>query len=98
MSVLVLVVPLAEGARARAAELVEQGPPFDLEASELVRHSVYLSDQEAVFVFETPGTEPPLSLRVGDPEFFMGAEAWREVIAGRPRKAHQAFLWRRGDS
>jgi hypothetical protein len=95
VSVLVLVVSLAEGARERASELLAEGPPFDLEASELVHHSVYLTDREAVFVFETPGDEPPLRLHAEDPELLVAAEAWSGLTAGGPRKAQPAFTWKR---
>ena len=54
MSRLVVVVPLADGAKDRARELLDKGPPFDPNATGLERHSVYLTDHEAVFIFETP--------------------------------------------
>lgn len=95
MSLLVVVAPLKEGARERASELLEQGPPFDLEESELVRHSVYLTDREAVFVFEAPGDRPPLRLQAENPELLVAAKAWRELIAGGPRKAQPVFTWER---
>jgi hypothetical protein len=95
VSRLVLVVPLKEGAAARARELVEEGPPFELETTELDRHEVYLTDSEAVFVFETAGDEPPLRLRAGNPMLRKAAAAWRECMAGRPRKAKTLFSWTR---
>lgn len=95
MSVLVVVVPLAEGAESRARELLEKGPPFDLPETDLERHAVYLSDREAIFVFETPGDEPPLRLRAEDPEVLYAAEAWRELVQGQPRKADPVFSWTR---
>jgi hypothetical protein len=95
MSRLVLVVPLADGAKDRARELLDQGPPFDPETTDLERHSVYLTDHEAVFVFETPGDEPPLELRAEDPALLGTAEAWRDLMAGRPRIAQPAFSWER---
>lgn len=98
MSRLVVVVPLADGARERARELLEQGPPFDPAATHLERHSAYLTDREAVFVFETPGDEPPLQLRAEDPALLYAAEAWRDLMAGRPRKAQPVYSWEREPS
>jgi hypothetical protein len=95
VSRLVLVVPLRKGAAARARELVAEGPPFELETTELDRHEVYLTDSEAVFVFETVGDEPPLRLQAGNPMLREAAAAWRECMAGRPRKAETLFSWTR---
>lgn len=95
MSRLVLVVPLKEGAAPRARQLLEEGPPFELGATELERHEVFLTGREAVFVFETEGDAPPLKLRAGDPTLREAAAAWRECMAGRPRKAETAFSWTR---
>ena len=95
MSRLVLVVPLEEGAATRARELLRDGPPFELETTHLERHEVFLTDYEAVFVFETAGEAPALELEAGDPPRRKAAAAWREVMAGRPRKAETAFSWER---
>jgi len=95
LSRLVLVVPLKEGAALRARRLLEEGPPFELGASELERHEVFLTDREAVFVFDAPGETPPLELKAGNPALRKAAAAWRECMAGRPRKAETAFSWER---
>lgn len=95
MSRLVLVVPLREGAAARARELLAEGPPFELETTELERHEVYLTDREAVFLFEAAGDQPPLRIQAGSPTLRTAAAAWRECMAGRPRKAETAFSWAR---
>lgn len=95
MSRLVLVVPLREDTGERVRELLREGPPFELETTHLAGHEVYLTDEEAVFVFESVGDEPPLELRAGDPALREAASAWREVIAGRPRKAETAYEWHR---
>jgi hypothetical protein len=92
----VVVVPLKEGPRERAMELVEQGPPFDVELTHLERHEVFLSDNEAIFDFETPGGEPPIKLDAESPALHEAAKAGAEVMAGSPRKAVQVFSWDRG--
>jgi hypothetical protein len=95
MSRLVLVVPLKEGTVERARELLQEGPPFELETTQLERHEILLTDHEAIFVFEAPGDEPALELEAENPRLRRAAAAWREVMADRPRKAVSAFLWTR---
>jgi hypothetical protein len=95
MSRLIVVVPLKEGARKRAEELLEKGPPFDVEVTHLRRHEVFLSEKEVIFDFETSGSEPPIALRAEDPSLQEAAEAWEEIMAGSPRKALQVFSWER---
>ena len=95
MSRLVLVVPLREGTLDRVRELLAEGPPFELATTHLEHHEVFLTDREAVFVFDAPGETPPLELRAGDPALRTAAAAWRECMAGRPRKAEIAFSWLR---
>jgi hypothetical protein len=79
----------------RARELLQEGPPFELETARLERHEILLTDREVIFVFETPGDEPALELEAGNPRLRRAAGAWREVMADRPRKAVSAFLWTR---
>lgn len=95
MSLLAVVVPLREGARAKARELLEQGPPFDLDKTRFERHHVFLTDSEVVFVFEAPGQTATLELPAEDPALWRAAAAWRECMAGRPRKAEVALAWER---
>ena len=95
MTRLVVVVPLKDGARARARELLDAGPPFDLEGTALDRHDVFLTEREVVFFFEAPGEAARLELPADDPELWKAAAAWRGCLAGRPRKAEVAFSWER---
>jgi hypothetical protein len=95
VSRLVVVVPLKPGARKRAEELLEQGPPFDIGQTHLKRHEVFLTDHEVIFDFETPGSEPPIELQAEDPHLHDASQAWHEVMAGAPRKALQVFSWER---
>jgi hypothetical protein len=95
---LALAARLKEGAQPRAAELIAQGPPFDLQASGFVRHSIFLSATEVVFVFEAPEVEWLVSALVDDPFHWMVAEAldqWRPLVEGTPRIAREQFYWER---
>jgi hypothetical protein len=95
MSFLVVVAPLKEGARETARLLIEGGPPFEPRATSLVRHLVYLTDREVVFVFEGPDAKAAVERLIGDPGVWKAATAWRDCLAGRPRLAEEAFAWSR---
>ena len=94
MSRLVVVAPLKPGAEARARELLDEGPPFDLEGSKFDSHEVFVTPQEVVFVFE--GSET-LDFRADDPVLARAAQAWGECLDGRPRIARSAFSWARAN-
>ena len=93
LRVTAIVVPLREGSRAAAERLLAEGPPFDPEERGLERHTVYLSDEEAVFVFEWRGSgsfEPLFA----ESAFWERLAVWHEHLAGPPRVAEPAYSWR----
>jgi hypothetical protein len=92
MSRAVVVLPLLEGASEQAAKLLRRGPPFDPEAVGLERHHVFLTDQEAVFVFEADTPDAAERL-VGEGSFWSAASAWKELVAGPPRLAEDVYSW-----
>jgi hypothetical protein len=89
---IVVVVPLKPGVRDRVNELLQRGPPFDPDAAGLERHQVFLTDQEAVFLFEAVGQAAlerlARSLRLRD-----AAAAWRDYVEGDMRLADVAYSW-----
>jgi hypothetical protein len=93
MSRVVVVLPLREGSQETARLLIADGPPFDLGASALVKHEVYVTEREAIFVFEGADPRAEVDRLVGDPSVWRAAAAWRECLAGRPRIADEAFTW-----
>jgi hypothetical protein len=101
---LVLIASLKPGAEAGAAELIAEGPPFDLERSGFERHAIYLSSGEVVFVFEGHEVEWAVDALVDAPFNWMLSDAlerWRAVIVDTPRVAREQFSWARtldGDS
>jgi hypothetical protein len=92
MSRAVVVLPLREGASERAAQLLRGGPPFDPEEAGLDRHHVFLTDEEAVFVFEADDLEAAERL-IGGEGFWKAAAAWKELVAGPPRIADDVYSW-----
>ena len=97
MTALVVVAPLKEGMAGRAQELLEQGPPFDLEATMFDRHAVHVTDHEVVFVFESTGPAATLELPAAAPELRVAAEAWQRVLRRpAPRRPQALLLGARG--
>jgi hypothetical protein len=94
VSRLVVIAPLKPDARARALQLLAEGPPFELAETRFERHQVYLTDREAIFVFEGPGP-PTLELPGEDALLWRAAEAWSDCLAEKPRVARTAFSWER---
>src|SRR5687767_9212972 len=90
----VVIVPLKAGVRDRVRELLELGPPFDPEAAGLERHQVFLTDQEAVFLFEAPD-QSVLDRLATSPRLRWGAAAWREYVGGPTCLAEIAYSWAR---
>jgi hypothetical protein len=96
MERIAIIAHLEKGSEQRAAELVKAGPPFDLADTGIVRHSVYVSPHEAVFVFEGHEVEWIVDQLIDEPfhyELHRAFEQWREIVNGRPRVARERFGW-----
>jgi hypothetical protein len=94
----VVIVPLKPDAHASVTRLLKQGPPFDPEAIQnLDRHEVFLTTDEAVFVFESQLGADALAPLLADPKLWDAAAAWREHVAGPPRIAEEVFSWSRSE-
>jgi len=94
----VVIVPLKPDAYGSVSRLLKQGPPFDPAAMPgLDRHEVYLTSEEAVFVFESQLGADALAPLLADPKLWEAAAAWREHLAGPPRFADDVFSWNRGE-
>jgi hypothetical protein len=89
-----LVVPIDPTHYEAVLELVADGPPFDpREVPGLLRHEVFVSPHEAVFVFETDGGVEALESLLEDPTLWRSAAAWDVHTAGPPRLATAGFSW-----
>jgi hypothetical protein len=95
MSRIAVVVPLRPGAYEDAAKLVAEGPPFKLADSPLDGHCVYLTEREALFVFEGPQAREVIEEILGEASVWEAATSWRGLLDGKPRIADIAFAWRR---
>jgi hypothetical protein len=95
-----IIAHLKKGSEQRAADLVEAGPPFDLADTSIVRHSVYVSAHEVVFVFEGHEVEWIVDQLIDEPfhyELRRALEQWAEIVDGRPRIARERFGWQRDE-
>lgn len=91
-----IVLPIKQESHEAVRGLLDAGPPFDpAQIPGLDRHQVFLTSEEAIFVFESPLQHEALEPLVADPELWRAAAAWREHIAGAPRVAEDAFSWSR---
>jgi hypothetical protein len=88
-----VVLPLADGSAPAVRELLDAGPPFDPDELGLVRHEVFLTPAEAIFVFEVKPGAGPLEQLLAEPELWRGAVAWEPHIAGPPRIAEDVYSW-----
>jgi hypothetical protein len=92
VSRLIVVVALVDGARERARALLASGPPFDPGATGLERHHVFLTDHEAIFVFEADAADAVEQL-AADESLWAAAAGWSELVAGPPRLAEEVYAW-----
>jgi hypothetical protein len=99
MERLAIIARLKDGAWTRAGELLEQPPPFELEGSGLLRHSIFLSAGEVVFIFEGDQVEwivdEQLAGQFFHPPLADALDAWRPLVEGSPRIARERFSWER---
>ena len=87
-----IVVPLKPGSKTAAEALLRTGPPFDPSRLGLARHEVYLSEDEAIFVFQ--GLPSVFAERLAeDDSFWNAATAWGPLIRGRARFADPTYSW-----
>lgn len=97
---LALIARLKPGTMVQAEDIIAEGPPFDPKDSGFVRHSVFLSSSEVVFVFEAHQVEwivdDLLKGQFLHPILSDALDAWRPLIAGEPRVAYEKFFWERG--
>jgi hypothetical protein len=87
-----VVVRLREGKRDTVERLLHDGPPFDPEEAGLERHEVFVSDEEAIFVFDAV-SEGSLQRLLTDPSIWASAASWHDVVAGPPRIAKTFYAW-----
>jgi nucleotide-binding universal stress UspA family protein len=90
-----VIAHLRDEAEAKARKLIDAGPPFDLSAAGLERHSVFVGNGLVVFLFEGDDLDRRLTKLVNDPVRAAAFGAWASVLADSPRVAHETYYWSR---
>jgi hypothetical protein len=100
MGQIAIVATLRDGAEERARQLIERGPPFEPSARGFSRHTIFLSANEVVFVFDASEVEWRLDELVDEPPGVVqeAVDAWRPLVDGPPRIARLAYAWESGAS
>jgi hypothetical protein len=93
MQRIVVIAKLKPDSHVAAAEILRAGPPYDPGDIGLVRHGVYLSGSEVVFVFEGPDVEQRLSRLLNDRAASSAFAVWAPLLEGTPSAAHELFYW-----
>jgi hypothetical protein len=82
------------GKREELERLLEQGPPFDLEAEGFERHEVFLGDTDAVFLFTGPAAMSQIERMAGSRALYAQVLKMTGFLSA-PRVLNQAFEWHR---
>ncbi|HEX9350935.1 MAG TPA: hypothetical protein VF877_06660 [Gaiellaceae bacterium] len=93
-----VVAKLRPGSRERASQILAEGAPYDLGEAGFRRHSIFLAEQAAVFVFEGSGVERLVRELVDDPTRSAAFSAWGPLLAKTPTLAPEEFYWEAGAS
>jgi hypothetical protein len=90
---MLVLVPLKPDALERARALVASGPPFDPAQKGLIRHEVFFTDTDAVFLFEGRNVNDLVQRLVREPGTWRAAVEWRRLLAASPRVARPGYSW-----
>jgi hypothetical protein len=88
-----VVVPLAEGRSEVVREFLAEGPPFDPCGIGLESHKVFLTEREAIFVFDTVEGAQAFERILAEPEFWDVVSAWEHNVSEEPRIGSVVYEW-----
>lgn len=89
MSLIAVVAPLKYGSQAGVRALLAAGSPFDADLTRFLRREVFLSGDEAIFLFEGPGARKAVQQLLRELPAPRVADGWSRCLAGRPRIAEE---------
>ena len=95
MGRLVIVVPLREGGDREARALLRQGPPVEPERGSLERYWAFVTNREAVLVFEAPGLGANDGAPWRDVSAWREGSRWERCTESAPRLAQSIRSWER---
>jgi hypothetical protein len=87
------VARLRPGSRERAIEILAEGAPYELGEAGFRRHSVFLAEEDVVFLFEGAGIEELVRDLVNDPTRSAPFSVWGPLLEGTPALAREEFHW-----
>jgi hypothetical protein len=90
-----VVVPLTDGRCDVVREFLSEGPPFEPGTIGLESHTVFLTDHEVIFVFETEEGVRAFERILAEPELWDVISSWEHCMSEEPRVAQPVFEWRR---
>ena len=90
---LAVVARLRPGSRERAIEILAEGAPYELGEAGFRRHSVFLAEEDVVFLFEGAGIEELVRDLVNDPTRSAPFSVWGPLLEGTPALAREEFYW-----
>jgi hypothetical protein len=94
---LAVIAQLKPGTASRAMELIEQGPPFSPAETGFERHTVFVSGEHVLFVFEGGKLDRVLRDLVDNPSNVGAFQEWQALLDGLPIIAREAYSWQRGE-
>ena len=97
MQGIAVIARLKPGTEAQVEALLAEGPPFDPHDLGFERHSVFLTSDEVVFVFE--GVHAGAMVLQASRQLDAGVlGAWEPLIEGLPKIARGAYAWTRREA
>jgi hypothetical protein len=88
-----IVAQLAQDSHEQARRILEEGAQYDLAEAGFERHSIFLTEQTVVFVFEGKAVGEAIRELLNDPTMSGLFSAWGPLLQGTPRLAHEEFYW-----
>jgi hypothetical protein len=90
-----ITAKVRRGSEEAVRALLREGPPFQLPDTSLERHTVFLSGDEIVFLFEGPRAEEEVRRLLHDRTVLGQASRIGLHLSGRPRMPEEVFSWTR---
>jgi hypothetical protein len=91
----VVTASLKKGTAHLVAEILREGPPFDLAETSLERHEIFLGDDELVVVFEGPAADKEVRRLFEAPGVLDRVRRIRAHLAATPKLPSEVFSWER---
>ena len=91
-----VVAKLRPGSREEASQILSKGAPYELAEAGFRRHSVFLTEETVVFIFEGSSIEELVRDLVNNPTSSAAFSVWGPLLEGTPSLAQEEFYWEAG--